>query len=216
MLKGAGSSEISESHRSAKARQNLYHANDALRGVPVICAGYAFRYVQLPDGRRQILSFIQPGEVVWAGAFFLDRMHFSVQSVTEVRFCVYDRRDVERAVLSSAHKLAQIARQCAEESRAADFSILSLGRRKADERVAQFILDFAGRQDEMGGVAGNCYDFPLTQTHIADAVGLTQIHVSRVLKRLKRTEIVAQDGGFLTIANKKALALVAERGLGPT
>jgi CRP-like cAMP-binding protein len=73
---------IKVKHRTTAARQNIYRAGEPSEGVLIICEGWAVRYVQLPNGRRQILSVVLPGELVSATSIVERQFAFSVQAVT--------------------------------------------------------------------------------------------------------------------------------------
>jgi CRP-like cAMP-binding protein len=203
---------LGQAHLTARSRQNIYRAGDSLATVAVICEGFAFRFVMLPDGRRQILSFLMSGDIIWSGAFLRDRLHFSVQSITPLRYCAYDRAQIVARILQSPSALMSMTRQCLEECEAADHTIVNLGRRSADERVAQLLLDIIGRQERLHVEQPDRYEFPLKQLHIADAVGLTQIHVSRVLNKLKRAKVIDLSEGVLTVLDLVALQRIGENG----
>ena len=85
---------IGGKHREIAARQNIYRAGELNEGVLVICDGWAVRFVQLPNGKRQILSVLLPGDLVSPTAIFEGQFGFSVQAVTDVRYCYFPFADV--------------------------------------------------------------------------------------------------------------------------
>ena len=84
-----------------------------------------------------------------------------------------------------------------------------LGRRTADERIARLILRLSSRLAKRGMLQGQAMDFPLRQHQIADATGLTPVHVSRVLSNFRRKGLIDINGRSLTILNATELSRVA-------
>src|SRR5882724_8836074 len=74
-----------------RSRHCIYRAGDILEGIPVVHSGWAARVRRLSDGRRQILSFILPGDLISAGAVFSDRLSFFVDAITDVRYAICQR-----------------------------------------------------------------------------------------------------------------------------
>ena len=176
----------------------------------VVLAGWAQRYKQLEDGRRQILGFILPGEVCNLDLFTMMRADHSIAAVRTLTVAEIDRDEIERLLHDCPH-LAELF--CLGEIIAKSQQhewILSLGQRVAIERVAHLLCEIFERERRRGRVRGRRCDFPPTQAQIAEAVGLTPVHVNRMLHELRRGQGVEIANRRLFVPDFDALARVAE------
>jgi CRP-like cAMP-binding protein len=135
----------------------------------------------------------------------VERLHFSVQALTDVSVCVFDRAELARHVARRPALVDRLDRLTAREIAASDARLTDLGRRSAHERVAGLLVQLYLRLRQRRRVDGNSFAFPLRQHHIADALGLTAVHVSRVLKDLKADGLVSIDHERLTIRDERLL-----------
>lgn len=192
-------------HGFGRAQRNLKSAGDRANRVHVICDGWAFNFVQLPDGRKQILSFLIPGDVVGSIAPFAETLSFSVQALTDIRYCGYSASSLKRRLTSQPDLLEAWAGLLVAERQRALGLVIDLGARSADERVAHLILDLKTRLEKRGLAKGNSFSFPLSQRLIAAATALTPEHVSRVIGRFRRARLIDTTKGALSILNAAAL-----------
>jgi CRP-like cAMP-binding protein len=193
-----------------KARHNIYRAGENLSGVPIVHSGWAARVRRLPDGRRQILSFILPGELISAGAVFADRLSFHVEAITDVRYAVYRRTEPAELLTRDPDLLQALISGCLAEKAELEELATDLGRRRAEERIARLFLQLRNRLQALGQAPGMSFDMPLRQQHIADATGMTVIHVGRVMGALRNDGIIQLSGGVLAITDLAALKRLAE------
>lgn len=191
-------------------RRTICHPKDWSEFIPVICHGWAASSLSLPDGRRQILSFLLSGDVV-SNAFLFEPMSGrSVESITEVSYRKFKRNDLKTIVFKSPDLFEKISKAWVQERMQADQLALDLGRRTADERICKLILHLMEKLANRGMLKGQTMDFPLRQKHIADATGLTSVHVSKVLGELQRAGLIKVGGRSLTIIDIKGLRRAAE------
>lgn len=188
-----------------RARHSIYRAGDLLNGVPIIHSGWAARVKRLSDGRRQILSFILPGEPISAAAAFADRLSFFVEAITDVRYAVYQRAELAEVLARDPELMLALISGCLAEKAEIEELATDLGRRRAEERVARLFLQLRNRLQAMGQGTGASFDMPLRQQHIADATGMTVIHVGRVIGALRNEGVIHLNSGVLTITDLAAL-----------
>lgn len=191
-------------------RRNIYDADRPTENVFIICSGWAFRFVQLPDGRRQTLSILLPGDLVSGMALFARKLRYSVQALTKVTYCRLNRAELIGSLAAKPELLNALTGIFVAEQERADEAITDLGRRSASERISRFILHLMNRLAERDMVHDQSFDFPLRQQHIADAVGLTTVHVSRVMGALRQMGLVEIGGGRLKIHNLAELRRIAD------
>jgi CRP-like cAMP-binding protein len=188
----------------------ILHPKEWSDFVPVICSGWAMSSVALPDGRRQIISFLLPGDVVSAGSMLAPMSGHTVEAITEVTCRKFRREEIKELVFKRSDLLEKLFELWNEAKTRADQLALDLGRRRADERIARLILRLAEKVAKRTSVRSQTFDFPLRQRHIADATGLTPVHVSKVLGELQRAGLVEISSRSLTILNGAELQRVAD------
>lgn len=194
----------------APARRSLWRAGDTLQRVPVICQGWAATSTTLSDGRRQILSFLLPGDMVSAALIFESVSQCSVDAVTDLRYRAFPRDALKQALARTGDLFAIVSRMSADENARADRLAIDLGRRGAAARIASLILALAERLRGRGMMPDKTMDFPLRQHHIADAVGLTVVHVGNVLAEFRRAGLVEINERSLTIADQPGLSRIVD------
>ena len=167
--------------------------------------GMAIRYRSLPDGGRQIMTFLIPGDLCDMHVFLLKAMDHSIGTITPVRIariCRESMMDVfsHRPRISAALWWSSLQEEAMLRER-----IVSLGRRDARGRVAYLLCELLWRHAAVGLTNGETFRLPLTQTELADTLGLTPVHVNRVLKEFRAN-------GLITI-ERKVLSLLDVEGL---
>jgi CRP/FNR family transcriptional regulator, anaerobic regulatory protein len=194
---------------SIRPRRTIYTAGQALEGVPVICEGWAARVSRLFNGRRLILSFILPGELVSTEAVFVERLPFYVEAITAVRCGSYDRADFKERLAADPRLMRSLVCTCMAEKQEADQLATNLGCLRANERVARLLIHLKQRLDERGLVRDGSFVLPLRQHHMADATGLTPVHVNRVIAEMRNDGIIETEDGVLKISDPSALEEIA-------
>ena len=217
-LKGCASAEdrhataalpISTVH-TVPARRTIFHPKEWSEFVPVICSGWSVSSIALPDGRRQILSFLLPGDAVSTAFLFGPLSSRHVEAVTEVTYRKFKRSDLRAMLFENPDLFDRISKIWIDERIQADQLALDLGRRTASERIARQILNLAERLAKRGMMSGPTMEFPLRQRHIADATGLTPVHVSKVLGEFQRAHLIEISSRSLTIINEAELRIAAD------
>ena len=202
---GSSNTPLAQSFETARPREIVCRAGQPDEHFYVICEGWAFRFHRLQDGRRHILSFLVAGDVVSNYSIFTGRSNFAVQALTEVRFCKFDRRQIRSLVVQKPEIFDEWLERNVADFRRANRTSVALGQLDAQERIAWFILELRDRLDANGAVNGDVMEFPLRQSHIADATGLTTVHVCRVISACRKQGIYAIEDGMLRILDLAAL-----------
>lgn len=176
---------ISQKHSAFAARRAIFFRENIIEGVPIICDGWAATVLRLSKGRRQILSILLPGEMVAGRLLFEPQLQVSVDAITSGSYRTFDRSQLRSAMAASTKIFDKLLSAYNDERDRADQLIADLGRRTASERIARLLLDIWSRLEKAGKVEGDSVEFPLRQTHIADATGLTTVYVSKVINALR-------------------------------
>ena len=187
------------------SRQNIYRAGEPTEGVLVICDGWAVRFIQLPNGKRQILSVLLPGDLVSATSVLEGQLAFSIQAVTDVRYCYFPFADVRARIRDNPALFEVWLRLTAAEQRHADKRLVDLGQRTAQERIAALIVHVMMRCEQRGELLGGEFPFPLSQQQIADFTGLTPVHTCRVLSSLRKNGVCDVGHGDVKVMDRADL-----------
>lgn len=175
-----------------------------------LLGGWAFRFMTLSDGRRQILNFLLPGDLIGLQGELMAASSHGVETLTGVSLCVFARDSLWTFYRDHPSLALDVTWLAAHEERIVDEAVLSVGRRTALERIAALLVHIHKRAITAGlGREGGSVPFPLTQIHVADALGLTPVHTNRVLQRLRRDGLVRLEGGRLAIGDLSAVQRVA-------
>ena len=174
-------------------------------------AGWAFRYKTLSDGRRQILGFVLPGDLVGLQQEFGDTAAHGVEALTECTLCVFPGEQLWNLFRSDPRLGYDVTWLAARSEGQVDDNLLTTGRRTAAERVAVLLVQLYRRLERLGLVdADGSVPFPLNQQHMADALGLSLVHTNRTLRQLARLGLQHIAQGRLQLPNPRALERAAE------
>jgi CRP-like cAMP-binding protein len=176
----------------------------------LLLSGFAYRHKVTGDGGRQIMSIHMRGDVVDLQNSLLRRSDHNVQALTTidvayipveaVRDVAFERPNVGKAMWYETLVDASIFREWT----------LNVGRRQARERTAHMLCEFALRLEVAGLGQQLDYELPMTQEELADALGLTPVHVNRTLKRLEAEQLIERTRRSVRITDWKALAAVGD------
>ena len=179
-----------------------------------ILAGCAFRYLILEDGRRQILNFALPGDLLGLQGAVFEQMQHSVEALTDVQLCLFERQGLWRLFREQPGLAFDVTWLAAHEESLVDTNLASVGQQKGIGRVAFLLLHLYSRYEQLGQVSGRRCAVPLTQQHVADATGLSLVHANRILRGLTRQGLIELDGRRLHVPDPERLAAVAAIGEG--
>jgi CRP-like cAMP-binding protein len=208
---------MKESSARVPARATLVEANTDHRFVYRLLKGWAGRTRLLPDGRNQFILIFLPGDLFAIKSMFVTRQPDAVVAITDLIMERIDYRKLHKAYVADSDVAMRCIWQIVEEERRLHSWVVGLGRGSAEERVALLLIDLRGRLITSKTIAPDSltYDMPLTQVELADHVGITAVHVSRVLKDFRDGGIVTVRDGRVTIANLDMLAQRASALLDP-
>lgn len=176
----------------------------------LILEGIAARYKMLSNGRRQILSFHFPGDLPDLHSLHLRTMDHALFSVTPTRVAFIPHADVR--ALKRAQPGVGDALDAHSMIDAAIYRewICNLGRRTALERIAHVICECFVRLRAVGLTSQENFELPLTQTEIGDATGLSNVHVNRTMKQLRRLGLIETNAKVHGIVNWEKLQDVGD------
>ena len=192
------------------AGTDIVTAGDVPRHAFVVLRGMAYRYRLLADGRRQILTFLIPGDFFDLHVFLLRAMDHSVGTIVPTRIAAIERDAVIDIVAHQPRIGAALWWSAMQEAAMLRERIVALGRRNARGRVAYLLCELVWRQIAIGTSEDHAIGLPLTQLDLADALGLTPVHVNRVLQQFRRERLITLSGRRLVLRDIDRLQEVAD------
>jgi CRP-like cAMP-binding protein len=193
------------------ALETLIHEGQTDAPLYTLLEGWAFRYKTLSDGRRQILSFLLAGDFIGVQQKMGDAAAHGVDALTPALFCVFQRDALWELHRRSPTMGFNITWLTAHEESLVDDTLLSVGRRSAEERIATLLILLFKRAAALQADAGAAgVPFPLTQQHVADGLGLSLVHTNKTLRKLERRGLHRIADGRLFMRDVKALARLAD------
>jgi CRP-like cAMP-binding protein len=190
---------LPHSIRTFPAGAHFVRDGDRPDSCHLLVSGFACRYKITGDGARQIMSFHMAGEFLDLQNSFLGVADHGVQALTEaeaaiiprqaLRELALDRPDLREALWIDTLIDAAIFREW----------VVNVGRRDSRARVAHLLCELSLRMQAAGLASGHRYQLPMTQEQLADAVGLTSVHVNRVLKQLAEEGLITRDRRTIVI-----------------
>jgi CRP-like cAMP-binding protein len=180
------------------ARMDLIREGDAPSQVNLILEGFACRYKTIPDGTRQIMAYLVPGDFCDLHVFILKAMDHTIATLSPCTVVKIPRAQIlalmERPALARAFWWAALV----DEATLREW-LVNIGARPAEHRVAHLLCELLLRLETVGLTNGDTYELPITQTELADTVSLTNVHVNRVLQRLRRDGLITLKSKHLVI-----------------
>ena len=195
---------VRQNVRRLRAREDIIREGERPTHISLILQGWACRYKVLEDGRRQIISFFLPGDLCDLNVFVLRQMDHSIGAITPLAYAevrreafdsVAERPRVIQAMWWDSLVMAAVQREWT----------VNLGQRTAFERVAHLLCELFIRLRSVGLTHGSRCELPVTQAELADAIGLTPVHVNRTLQDLRGQGLIVLQGKELTIPDLERL-----------
>lgn len=193
-----------------RAHQTILQSNQLSNWVYTIHSGWALSCILLPDGRRQIISFLVPGDTISFASLFQKPSNTLIKALTDITLCAFDAQKMKSLLLRPGGP--REAFDTAFSVRIIDMMhrLTDIGRRRAPGRVANFLLGLERRLSACGLAKNGVFAFPARQEHIADALGLTPVHVNRTLVQLRKLGVINFRKGMMEIIDRAGLQKIAD------
>lgn len=196
--------------RRREARRDIIREGESPTHLNLILSGWACRYKALADGRRQIVAFFMPGDICDLHVYVLREMDHSIGAITPVTYAevprsVFEETTEGRPRLMQAMWWDSLVTAAIQREWTTD-----IGQRSAIERLGHLFLELFHRQESVGLTRGNECDLPLTQIELADAMGMTPVHVNRMLQELRGLGLIELTGKHLVVPDREGLTRLAQ------
>ena len=195
-------------HRIERRRpgEEIVAIGDRIDFVFVVETGWAIRYRILDDGRRQIVNFMLPGACFDMMSMAYAKADHAVSAATEVTLRRIKSSDFLRAVSAQPRLATAFWWVAIQEEAILREQIIRIGRRSAKERVAHLLLELNRRIAAVEGRLTDFINLPFPQALFADALGLSVVHVSRTLTKLKAEGLIATGPGGIEILERETMS----------
>ena len=195
--------------RTFAEHSDIIQEGDSPSHVNLILEGWACRYKQLDDGRRQIISFFVPGDLCDTHVYLLREMDHSIAALTPVRLAEIPRAALDQLTEEHPRVMKALWWDTLVSVAIQREWTVNLGQRTAIERLGHLFCELFVRLRAVGLTDGDSCPLPVTQVELADAMGLSNVHINRTLQELRRAGLVVFKGKRLTIPDLAALQKVS-------
>jgi CRP-like cAMP-binding protein len=196
--------------RVVEADEDIVHEGEHTSESSLLLDGFAARYKIFSNGRRQITAIYVPGDFVDLHSFLLKVMDHGVLALTPCRVAVVPHPALERITDEHPHLTRLLWLSTLIDGAIHREWLTTMGRLSATAQMAHFICELFLRLKAVGRVDGNTIQLPLTQAELGDTLGLSTVHVNRVLQELRKEGLIRWQGDALTILDWERLEKVGE------
>ncbi len=195
---------LSTNPRSVNAHENIIREGEVPRNVHLVTSGFAIRYKLLKDGSRQIFAYLLPGDFCDLHVFLLDEMDHGIAALSDCTVVDIPRDAILRLTERPAIARALWWATLVDESTLRE-ALVNMGRRQAEQRVGHFLCELLVRLEVVGLVSDDSFELPITQSDLADTMGLSNVHINRVLQQLRGKEFVTFGAKRLVVLDVEGL-----------
>lgn len=192
------------------AGRDLLHQGQSGQAAYVLASGWACSYKLLADGQRQIVDFQIPGDFLGLRSVLLNVSDHSIEPVTDIEVTEIHASDLLAAFARTPRLATAVLWAASRDEAMVVEHLVGVGRRDAPERMAHFLLELGARLTLVGLGTKEGYACPLTQYLLADSLGLSAVHVNRVLRQLREAGMLTFRDGFVAFDDYDRLADFAQ------
>lgn len=196
--------------RTFSAGSDLVHQGQSKQAAYIITSGWAASYKLLADGSRQIIDFQIPGDFLGLRSVLLKTSDHSIEPIIDIQAIEIFAPDLLKAFNETPRLAAAVLWAASRDEAIVVEHLVGLGRRNADKRVVHYLLELNVRLKLVGMGSRMGYACPLTQYHLADALGLSAVHVNRVLRQLREDGLMTFQNGQVAFIDYDGLVDMAE------
>jgi CRP-like cAMP-binding protein len=201
--------EIQAKPERIEAQTDIVHEGQTGHRAYILQSGWAYSYKLLPDGGRQVITFSLPGDFMGLRSVLLRTSDHSFASISEVEVSPIAVPRMIRVFSEFPRLGAALLWAVSRDEAVTVEHLVGIGRRSATERVAHFFLELGRRLQLVGMASDTKYECPLNQYLLADALGLTAIHVNRVLRQLRERGLITLRAHHVVIDDVRGLMKLA-------
>ncbi|MGF1626373.1 MAG: Crp/Fnr family transcriptional regulator [Alphaproteobacteria bacterium] len=201
--------EATANRRQVGAHEDLIQECEPPGHVNLILEGFACRYKTLADGRRSIVAFFVPGDFCDLHVAILGQMDHSIGTITPCTVAAIPRATIEMLIREPRIVRALWWATLVDAAILREW-LASMARRPSDQQLAHLLCELLLRLRAVGHANGNSYPLPVTQEELADTLGISAVHVNRMLQQLREDGLIVLQGRTLTIPDVDRLMEFAD------
>ena len=194
---------------TSEARSDIAREGENPTVIRLLVSGWACRYKDLPDGRRQIVAFFLPGDFCDLNVYILSELDHSIGALTAVRYYEIQPQQFQEVVDARPHLLRALLWHEMVSAGIQREWLLSIGQRSPLERLGHLFIELYYRLRAVGLATGLTFDLPITQNHLAEANGLSLVHLNRTLQEMRREGLIELSDRQLRIVDLDRLKRVS-------
>jgi CRP-like cAMP-binding protein len=192
------------------AKWDIVREGDRPNAVAFIIDGFACRYTIVPCGKRQIMSFHIPGDIPDLQSLFIEQMDHSLGTLAPTKVATIPHEAMRQLIESNPRIAHLLWRDTLIDGAVFRKWMVGIGRRSSYARIAHMFCEFALRMKAVGLAENDTCELPFTQAMIADALGLSTVHVNRTLQELRTRNLIRLTDGRLTVCDWPGLQQAGE------
>lgn len=204
-LRGAMSREV-----TFQRGRNIVQAKTELDVSNLLLDGYVYRYKDLKNGARQALQLAIPGDFIDLHSLLLVQLDHDIASFTDCRLGIFPHENLKRLIEEHQHLGRLLWLSTVVDAAIHREWMLSLGRRSSLSRLAHLFCELQVRLTAAGLAEHGTYELPLTQNDLAEILGMTAVHINRMLKELREKNLVTFRSKTVEISDWEGLVAAAE------
>ena len=196
--------------RTFAAGRDLVHQGQTEQAAYILASGWVCSYKIQTDGSRQIVDFQIPGDFLGLRSVLLRTSDHGFEPIVDIEAAEVSQADLLNAFAQTPRLSMAILWAASRDEAMVVEHLVGLGRRDADARVGHFLLELGVRLALVGMGDKTGFACPLTQNHLADALGLSSVHINRVLRHLREKGLLTFRHGHVTFDNYEGLAALVD------
>jgi CRP-like cAMP-binding protein len=196
--------------KTYKRGQQIIEEGQKVHDIHLVLTGLASREKFLPDGGRQIMAFLVPGDLCDVEVFVLEAMDHNISALSETTCVVIPAQVIEDLLTESSALTRALWWSTMTDSAILRERIIDHGSRDARERMAHLFYELLVRYRIVGETTDNALPFRMTQDDLAAATGISTVHVNRTLQELRSEGLIELKGKVLTVLDAEGLREVAQ------
>ena len=196
--------------RTFPAGRDIVHEGQKNQATYILASGWVCSYKLLPGGTRQIVDFQIPGDFLGLRSVLFRTADHSIEPVTRIEASEVSAAELLDAFNTTPRFAAAVLWAASRDEAMVVEHLVGIGRRDARERTAHFLLELGARLKLVGLATNEGYACPLSQYMLADALGLSAVHVNRVLRELRELGLVTFQQGKVTFGDFDGLVTLAD------
>jgi CRP-like cAMP-binding protein len=187
--------------RAFEENADIVRQGDRPRECGLVVEGFVCRYKLLGEGQRQIMSFHIPGDIPDLQSLHIKVMDHSLSALTPTQIAFIPHAAVNEVTRNNPEVASAFWRDTLIDAAVFREWLAGVGRRSAHQRIAHVICEVYVKLQSVGLADGESFQLPVTQAELADALGLSSVHVNRVLQDLRRVGLISYRGRFVVIGD---------------